>query len=64
LAAKVLSHDVLVKFKAMKESLIHSVILCQNLLGRDTISEYHHILAQIIESKSIDLKLMVKTLIP
>jgi hypothetical protein len=64
MAAKVLSHDVLVKFKALKESLLHSVILCKNLLGKETISEYHQILAQIFESKSIDLKLKVKTLIP
>jgi hypothetical protein len=28
MAAKVLSHDILVKFKALKESLLHSVILC------------------------------------
>jgi len=33
MASKVLSQDVLAKFKTLKDSLLNSVILCQNLLG-------------------------------
>ena len=41
-----------------------SALLCQNILGKNTLSDYKSVLQFILESNSIDQKLKVKTLIP
>jgi hypothetical protein len=60
----VLSHDILAKFKNLKDSLLSTAILCQNLLGKTTIAEFKSLIQFILESKSLDLKMKVKTLLP
>jgi hypothetical protein len=64
LAAKVLSADVLAKFKTLKSSLLSTVILCQNILGKVSLSEMASLVSLILQSKSIDMKLKMKVLIP
>ena len=64
LAAKVLTHEILVKFKALKENLLKSVILSFNLAGLDSSDSLPSFVKDILTSKSLDSFLKSKLLLP
>jgi hypothetical protein len=64
LASKVLTPEILAKFKALKENLLKSVILSFNLEGVDSSQSLPSFVQEILNSKTLEIQLKTKVLMP
>jgi hypothetical protein len=64
LASKVLTPEILAKFKALKENLLKSVILSFNLEKVDSSQSLPSFVQEILNSKTLEIQLKTKVLMP
>lgn len=64
MAKKVLSADVLAKFKTIKDNILKAVILNQNLSSARDQPDFKAFLSQSLQSATLDMTLKAKLLLP